>query len=62
MAAAPAVQSAAAQIPAEARIETGHRRLLVACDGEVEWMETPLNYRIRPGALRVLVPEEKAVV
>ncbi|HYJ05102.1 MAG TPA: diacylglycerol kinase family protein [Chthoniobacterales bacterium] len=46
---------------AEARIETGHRRLLVARDGEVEWMETPLNYRIRPGALRVLVPEEKTV-
>lgn len=44
---------------AEARIETGHRRLLVARDGEVEWMETPLHYRIRPGALRVLVPKEK---
>ena len=46
---------------AEARIETGHRRLLVACDGEVEWMETPLNYRIRPGVLRVLAPKEKIV-
>jgi diacylglycerol kinase family enzyme len=43
---------------AEARIETRKRRLLVACDGEVEWMETPLHYRIRPGALRVLVPGE----
>jgi diacylglycerol kinase family enzyme len=43
----------------EARIETGHRRLLVARDGEVEWMETPLHYQIRPGALRVLVPKEK---
>jgi len=43
----------------EARIETGHRRLLVARDGEVEEMETPLHYRIRPGALRVLVPKEK---
>lgn len=43
----------------EARIETGRRRLLVARDGEVEWMETPLHYRIRPGALRVLVPKEK---
>ncbi len=46
---------------AEARIETSHRRLLVARDGEVEWMETPLHYRIRPGALRVLVPREKIV-
>ena len=46
----------------EARIETGHRRLLVARDGEVEWMETPLHYRIRPGALRVLVPKEKIAV
>lgn len=43
---------------AEARIETPQRRLLVACDGEVEWMETPLQYRIRPGALRVLVAGE----
>ncbi|HEX8490124.1 MAG TPA: hypothetical protein VF626_03830, partial [Chthoniobacterales bacterium] len=44
---------------AEARIETSHRRLLVARDGEVEWMDTPLRYRIRPQALRVLVPKEK---
>lgn len=43
----------------EARIETSHRRLLVARDGEVERMETPLHYRIRPGALHVLVPREK---
>jgi YegS/Rv2252/BmrU family lipid kinase len=40
----------------EARVETGKRRLLVACDGEVERMQTPLEYRIRPAALRVLVP------
>jgi diacylglycerol kinase family enzyme len=33
--------------------------LLVALDGEVVRMETPLEYRIRPGALRVLVPQEK---
>jgi diacylglycerol kinase family enzyme len=33
--------------------------LLVARDGEVEWMDTPLRYRIRPHALRVLVPKEK---
>jgi diacylglycerol kinase family enzyme len=45
----------------EARIETRKSRLLVARDGEVERMETPLQYRIRPAALRVLVPREKAV-
>jgi diacylglycerol kinase family enzyme len=44
---------------AEARIETRKRNLLVALDGEVEWIETPLHYRIRPGALRVLVPREQ---
>lgn len=43
----------------EARIETRKRRLLVALDGEIERMATPLHYRIRPGALRVLVPLEK---
>jgi diacylglycerol kinase family enzyme len=41
-------------------IETRHRsRLRVATDGEVTIMETPLTYRIRPGALRVAVPKEK---
>ena len=40
----------------EARVATGKRRLLVACDGEVERMQTPLHYRIRPAALRVVVP------
>ena len=44
----------------EARIETRKRHLLVALDGEVERMETPLRYRIRPAALQVLVPREKA--
>jgi YegS/Rv2252/BmrU family lipid kinase len=39
----------------EARIETRHRRLLVALDGEVERMATPLHYRSKPAALRVLV-------
>ena len=44
----------------EARIETRKRRLLVALDGEVERMETPFHYRIRPAALRVLVPRGEA--
>lgn len=34
----------------------GHT-LLVAVDGEVEALRAPLRYRIRPGALRVRVPE-----
>jgi YegS/Rv2252/BmrU family lipid kinase len=43
----------------EVWIETRHpKRLRVATDGEVTIMTTPLHYRVRPGALRVLVPEE----
>jgi YegS/Rv2252/BmrU family lipid kinase len=34
------------------------KRLRVATDGEVTIMTTPLHYRVRPGALRVLVPKE----
>lgn len=37
-------------------VHTRHRRMRVATDGEVAWMETPLHYRVRPGALQVLVP------
>lgn len=43
----------------EIRIQSGKRSLLVATDGEVTRMRTPLHYRIRPGALRVLVPAGK---
>ncbi len=32
------------------------RHVHVATDGEVTLMQTPLSYRIRPGALRVVVP------
>ena len=39
-------------------VNTGHRRLRVATDGEVTLMVPPLRYRVRPGALRVLVPPE----
>jgi diacylglycerol kinase family enzyme len=38
-------------------VETRHSHMRVATDGEVTLMETPLHYRIRPGALRVIVPE-----
>ena len=37
-------------------VRSRHARLLVAADGEVEAMATPLEYRIRPGALTVIVP------
>jgi len=43
----------------EAGIESGKSTLLVSTDGEVTRMTPPLHYRIRPGALRVLVPAEK---
>jgi diacylglycerol kinase family enzyme len=42
------------------RIETRHRRLLVATDGEVALMNTPLDYSIRPGALRVILGDTHA--
>jgi diacylglycerol kinase family enzyme len=37
-------------------IESHRRRLLVSVDGEVVPLATPIRYRIRPGALRVLAP------
>ena len=33
------------------------RRLRVALDGESRFFDTPLHYRIRPRALRVIIPE-----
>ena len=41
-------------------IETRHRQIQVATDGEVTRMSTPLHYRIHPQALRVLIPAEAA--
>jgi diacylglycerol kinase family enzyme len=43
-----------------AEIATRRKHLLVAVDGEVDLIATPLNFRIRPGALQVLalVPVE----
>ena len=38
------------------QVGMGRRRVEVAWDGEVTTMHTPLHYRIRPAALRVLVP------
>ena len=44
----------------EVWVETRHRRMRVATDGEVTVLETPLHYRVRAGALRVIVPEDAA--
>jgi diacylglycerol kinase family enzyme len=40
----------------ELKIQTHHKRLRVAFDGEIEVMEPPLQYRLRARALRVIVP------
>ncbi len=40
-------------------IETRQKQMLVATDGEVTTMTTPLHYRIRPASLRVLVPSNE---
>lgn len=42
-------------------IETRRKQARVALDGEVTTMATPLHYRVRPGALRVLVPPDDAM-
>jgi diacylglycerol kinase family enzyme len=41
-------------------IETRRSHASVSTDGEVHKMNTPLNFLIRPGALRVIVPVESA--
>jgi diacylglycerol kinase family enzyme len=38
------------------RIESRRRSVRVSVDGEVLRLEPPLHYRIRPGALKVIVP------
>ncbi len=41
-------------------VRSRHRHLTVSLDGEVMRLQTPLRYRIRAGALRVLVPRRAA--
>ena len=41
----------------EVKILTRRKRLRVAFDGEIQWMQTPLQYRVRSRALRVIVPK-----
>ena len=40
----------------ETVVRSRRRHVDVSTDGEVTGMETPLRYRVRPGALRVIVP------
>jgi diacylglycerol kinase family enzyme len=44
----------------EVKIETRHKRLRTAFDGEVELMHAPLQYQSRPGALRVMAPRPES--
>jgi len=41
----------------EVQVRTRRRRVMVSADGQLLMLETPLHYRIRPKALRVLAPE-----
>ena len=43
-------------------IDTKHRRVRVALDGEITIMEPPLHYRVLPGKLRVLVPANSQTI
>jgi len=49
-----------AYLVGEAFVQAHRHAILVAADGEVKWMESPLHYRSRPGALRVIVPRNSA--
>ena len=40
-------------------VEPGTARVNVSTDGEVSVMNTPLHYRIRPHALKVVVPRRR---
>jgi diacylglycerol kinase family enzyme len=42
----------------EAQIDSVLGKIPVATDGEAQMMDTPLHYRIRPGALNLLVPKD----
>lgn len=42
----------------EVEVLTRRRRIRVAADGELMTLDTPLHYRIRPGALCVFAPEK----
>ena len=43
----------------EVFIESPSSPILVATDGEINWMKSPLHYRVRPNALRVIAPNDR---
>jgi len=43
---------------ADFRVESERASIMVATDGEVNAMSTPVRYRIRPRSLRVLAPAQ----
>jgi diacylglycerol kinase family enzyme len=43
----------------EFHVESQHPNIEVATDGELADLPTPVRYRIRPGALRVLAPRSE---
>jgi diacylglycerol kinase family enzyme len=49
-------QVASVEIRTHRRSQSKRRRVLVSTDGEVRALQMPLAYRIRPRALRVIVP------
>lgn len=42
----------------QVQVQVRRRRITVSADGQLIMLDTPLNYRIRPRALRVLTPEK----
>jgi diacylglycerol kinase family enzyme len=44
----------------ELSVDPGSPRVNVSTDGEVTIMDTPLQFRIRPGALAVVTPKRAA--
>jgi diacylglycerol kinase family enzyme len=47
----------ASLLATEVHVRTRRRRIMVSADGQLLMLNTPLQYRIRPKALRVLAPE-----
>lgn len=51
----PALESVCSEV---VRVEAHGHQMLVAIDGEIATLRSPLRYGIRPGALRVRVPQD----
>jgi YegS/Rv2252/BmrU family lipid kinase len=43
---------------AQLKVDSSRRRLILGIDGETAMLETPLTFRIRPRALRVIAPPQ----